>query len=213
MLVIVVHSFCCCSSFILFFIFVVVLHFFASTSSLTLPWKIAGFLHPFFTFSPAHRRVICSTFIFNLSEIFFHSFTASATVLGGHFHPQAFFTLRSFTYLLPAFVKSSPGSRQFFLEVCRASYWSSKHRPGPSAFFIHSYPQSSYSERFIFKLYHIFMNCLWWKFNLSAPYSFRILFTCSKSYVKTIKKHFEQDLLLLITASMNVILKKQSGVL
>ena len=110
MLVIVVHSFCCCSSFILFFIFVVVLHFFASTSSLTLPWKIAGFLHPFFTFSPAHRRVICSTFIFNLSEIFFHSFTASATVLGGHFHPQAFFTLRSFTYLLPAFVKSSLGA-------------------------------------------------------------------------------------------------------
>ena len=41
-----------------------------STSSLTLPWTIAGFLHPFYTFSPAHRRVICDTFIFNHSVIF-----------------------------------------------------------------------------------------------------------------------------------------------
>ena len=27
-------------------------------SSLTLPWTIARFLEPFYTFSPAHRRVI-----------------------------------------------------------------------------------------------------------------------------------------------------------
>ena len=39
------------------------------------------------------------------------------------------------------------------------------------------------------------MNYLWWKFNLSAHYSFRTLFACSKWYVKTIKKHFKQDLL------------------
>ena len=32
------------------------------------------------------------------------------------------------------------------------------------------------------------MNCLWRKFNLSAPYSFRTLFACLKSYVKTIEK-------------------------
>ena len=57
------------------------------------------------------------------------------------------------------------------------------------------------------------MNYFWWMFNLSAPYSSRTLFICSKSYVKTIKKHFEQDLLLLQTASMNIILKKQSGVI
>ena len=58
------------------------------------------------------------------------------------------------------------------------------------------------------------MNHLWWKFNLSAPYSFRkIVFACSKSYVKTIKKHFEQDLLLFKTASMNVRVKKQPGVI
>ena len=51
-------SFCCCS-----------FHCF-STSSLTLPWTIARFLHPFCTFSPAHRRVIRDTFIFNHSVIF-----------------------------------------------------------------------------------------------------------------------------------------------
>ena len=30
------------------------------TSSLTLPWAIARFLDPFYTFSPAHCRVICN---------------------------------------------------------------------------------------------------------------------------------------------------------
>ena len=59
-------SFCCCcySSFANF------IHIFFSTSSLTLPWTIARFLDPFCTFSPAHRRVICDTFIFNHSVIF-----------------------------------------------------------------------------------------------------------------------------------------------
>ena len=78
-------------------------------------------------------------------------------------------------------------TQQFFLEVCRAPYWSSKHIPDPSVCLIHSNPQSSYSEKFIFKFYHI----LSWitcgkKFSLYAPYSFRTLFTCSKSYVKTL---------------------------
>ena len=41
-----------------------------STSSLTLSWTIAGFLHPFCTFSQAHRRVIRDTFTLNLSRIF-----------------------------------------------------------------------------------------------------------------------------------------------
>ena len=46
------------------------IHIYFSTSSLTLPWTIAGFLHPFYTFSPAHCRMICDTFIFNHSVIF-----------------------------------------------------------------------------------------------------------------------------------------------
>ena len=85
------------------------------------------------------------------------------------------------------------GSRQFFLEVCRASYWSSKLRSGPPACLNHSNPQSSYSERFSFKFYNIpsWITC-GKKFSLYAPYLFRTLSACSKSYVKIIKKHFEQ---------------------
>ena len=52
-----------------------------------------------------------TTLHFNLSEIFFHSFTASATVLSGHFLThRRFFMLRSFTDILPAFIKASLGA-------------------------------------------------------------------------------------------------------
>ena len=67
-------SFCCCCS----------SHCF-STSSLTFPWTIPRFLHPFYTFSPAHRRAIRDTFILSFPRSSLHSFTASATVLSGHF--------------------------------------------------------------------------------------------------------------------------------
>ena len=107
-----------------------------------------------------------------------------------------------------------PWSLQGFILT---SYWSLKHRPAPSVSSIHSNPQSWYSEEFIFKFYHI----LSWitcgqKFSSYAPYSFRTLFTCSKSYVETIKNPLNKTrLVLLITASMNikVILKKQPSVI
>ena len=157
MLVVVVHSFLYLH--LIFYLdFVVVLHllmFFIhicfSTSSLTLPWTIAGFLHPFYTFSPAHRRVIRDTFIFNHSVI---SLPRALRPWVGIFYPQAFFTLHSFTDILTCIYQGFPRSRQFFLEICRASYWSSKHRTGPSVCLIHSNPQTSYSERFSFKSYH-----------------------------------------------------------
>ena len=57
----------------------------------------------------------------------------------GIFYPQALFTLRSFTDILTCVYQGFPG-RKFFLEVCRATYWSSKHRPGPSVCLIHSNP-------------------------------------------------------------------------
>ena len=97
-------SFCCCSSFLLSFF----IHCF-STSSLTLSWTIAGFLHPFYTFSPAHRRVIRDTFIFNHSVIFL---PRALRFWVGIFYPQAFFTLRSFPTFLaqPAFIKASLGA-------------------------------------------------------------------------------------------------------
>ena len=68
------------------------IHIFFSTSSLTLPWTIARFLDPFCTFSPAHRRVICDTFIFNHSVIFP---PRTLRFWVGIFYPQAFFTSRS----------------------------------------------------------------------------------------------------------------------
>ena len=71
-------SFCCCCDSSIVNVF----HIFFSTSSLTLPWTITWFLDPPCTFSPAHRRVICNTFIFQPSR---YLLNASATVLSGHF--------------------------------------------------------------------------------------------------------------------------------
>ena len=81
-------------------------------SSLTLLWAIARILHPFYTFSPAHRRVICDTFILTFPG---PSFTVLLRVLPfwvGIFYPQAFFTLHSFPTFLPqpAFIKASLGA-------------------------------------------------------------------------------------------------------
>ena len=50
----------------------------------------------------------------------------------------------------PAFIKVSLGAGSYFLESCRASYWSSKHRPGPSVCLIHSNPQSFIHLKFVF---------------------------------------------------------------
>ena len=109
MLVIVVHSFlffiCCCCRFSSFICF--------SASSLTLPWTVAGFLHPFYTFSPAHRRVIRNTFIFNYSVIFLPQALRFWVRI---FYAQAFFTRRSLTDILPAFTKASLGASSSFLK-------------------------------------------------------------------------------------------------
>ena len=69
------------------------IHIFFSTSSLTLPWTIARFLHLFCTFSLAHRRLIRDTFIFNHSVIFL---PRALRFWVDIFYPQAIFTLRSF---------------------------------------------------------------------------------------------------------------------
>ena len=50
----------------------------------------------------------------------------------------------------PAFIKVSLGAGSYFFETCRASYWSSKQRPGPSVCLIHSNPQSSIHLSFVF---------------------------------------------------------------
>ena len=97
----------------------------------------------------------------------FFSSTASATVLSGHFLLTGVFYLT----LLPNIFGTSqhfgtacsyqgfPGSRQLFLEICRASYWSSKHRPGSGPIHNLLYILNLYLYLSILqKIY------LWWKF-------------------------------------------------
>ena len=57
--------------------------------------------------------------------------TASTTVLSGHFLPTGVFYLMILPNIFgtACFYQGFPGSRKLFLEICRASYWSSKHRP------------------------------------------------------------------------------------
>ena len=65
-----------------------------------------------------------------LPGFFRHSFTASATVLSGHFLPTGVFYLTLLPDIFgipnilaqPAFIKVSLGAGSYFLESCRASY-------------------------------------------------------------------------------------------
>ena len=92
-----------------------------------------------------------------LSIAFSFSSTTSAAILSGDFLstcvfyltllPNIFGTSRHFWQISdilaqPAFIKVSLGAGSYFLESCRASYWSSKYRPGPSVCLIYSNPQS-----------------------------------------------------------------------
>ena len=125
------------------------IHIFFSTSSLTLLLTIVRFLHPFCIVSPAHRRVICDTFIFNHSVIFLRR---ALRFWVGIFYPQAFFTLRSFPTFLAqsAFIKASLGAGSYSLKFAGLQYWSSKHRPGPSVCLIHNNPHSLIHLKFVF---------------------------------------------------------------
>ena len=156
--VFVVSSFCCwCSSFhfwssfychlSIFFIHILLFDIIPHPS---VDYR-RGFYTPFYTFSPAHRRVIRDTFIFNHSVIFL---PRALRFWAGVFYPQAFFTLRSFTdsFDSTCIYQDLPGSRQFFLKACRASYWSSKHRSCPSVCLIYSNPQKIYTGRFYLRV-------------------------------------------------------------
>ena len=55
------------------------------------------------------------------------------------FYSQALFTLHAFPkFGKTCFYQGFSGSWQFFLEGCRVSYWSSKHKPGPSVCLNHT---------------------------------------------------------------------------
>ena len=140
-----VSSFCCCSS------FVNVLHshfLFGIIPHPSVDYR-RGCYTPFYTFSPAHCRVIHDTFHF---QPFCYLLTASATVLSGHFLPTGVFYLTLLPSILgtTCFYQGLPGSRQLFFEICRASYWSLKHRPCQSICLIHRNPQSFIHLKFVF---------------------------------------------------------------
>ena len=64
---------CCCRSSFIFVLHLSMffIHICFLASSLTLPWTIDGFLHPFYNFSRAYiPEWFCVTFIFNHSVIF-----------------------------------------------------------------------------------------------------------------------------------------------
>ena len=146
----------CWLLFIVFVMLVVALHslLFDVISRLSVSHRRV--LTPILYFQPSSSQSDSWHFHFNLSGPFFHSFTASATVLSGHFLPIGVFLpyARSphFWHNL-LFYQGLLGWQQLFLEVYRASSWSSQHRPSPSVCLIHSNPQSWYSEKFVFKSY------------------------------------------------------------
>ena len=78
------------------------------TSSLTLPWAIAGFLHPFYTFSPAHHRVVCDTFIWTFLGFSVTILPRAVWFWAGIFYPQAFFTFHPFPKFWHVFVTEMP---------------------------------------------------------------------------------------------------------
>ena len=132
-----VSLFCCCS------LFVVFLHFISR-----LLYHVTG--TPPWLFRPVKSSTssdLCPDYFW--LHFRFH-LLQGLWFWVGIFYPQALFTLRSFTDILACVYQGFPGSWKFFLEVCRATYWSSEHRPGLSVCLIHSNPQSLIYLKFVF---------------------------------------------------------------
>ena len=138
-------SFCCCSSFHFWSSFVVVLHLFA----------FRHYPSPFRELSPGfytHFIISAQPIAEWFTTLSFSSFPGSSYRERYGFE-WAFFAHRRFLPYAPsptfltqlAFIKASLGASSSSLKFCGTSYWSSKHRLGPSVCLIHSNPQSLYS--------------------------------------------------------------------
>ena len=177
------YSFCCCSSFI--FVLHLLLLFFIhcfSTSSLTLPWTIAGFLRPFYTFSPAHRRVIRDNFILTFPGSSFTVLPRALRFWVGIFLPAGVFYLTLLHRHFPAFIKASLGVGSSSLKF--AGLHTDPRNTDPAHLFvwftvIHNLhiQKNSFLNSTIY--YHELLTC-GKKFSLYAAYLFRTLFACSK---------------------------------
>ena len=123
MLIVVVHSFCCqfCSSFCCS-LFVDFLH--SHLLFHIIPHPSVDYCRVFtliLYFRPSPSQSDLRHFHF---QIFRYLLTASATVLSGYFLLTGVFylTLLPNIFGTACFYQGLPGSRQSFLEVCRASY-------------------------------------------------------------------------------------------
>ena len=142
--VIFVPSFYCCSLFVVFLHFISRLLYHVTG---TPPWL----LRPVKAFTSSELYLI----IFD--RLFFLIYRKCCEF------EWAFLTLSSFIDILICVYQGFPGSRQFFLEVCSASYWSSKDRSIPSACLIHSNPQSLYILNLYLYMSTLQKFYLWWK--------------------------------------------------
>ena len=147
-------SFCCCYS-----SFVDVLHWHFLFDIIPHPSvDYCQVFRPILYFQPSPSQ--------SDSQHFHFSTIPLSSYLERYGFEWAFFTHRRFlpyapsqhfwhilTFLAqPVFIKVSLETGSYFLESCRASYWSSKHRPGRSVCLIHSNSQS-----FIHR-YHLNLN-------------------------------------------------------
>ena len=140
----------------LIFILLLLLFFICRCSSFTFSFRnhpspfrelLPGF-RPILYFQPSPPQ--------SDSRHFHFSTIALSSYRDGYGFELAFFTHRHFLPYAPsrhfwhipdileqpAFINVSLGAGSYFLESCRASHWSLKHRLGPSVCLIHSNPQS-----------------------------------------------------------------------
>ena len=175
---------CCCSFIAAFVMLVVVLR------SLLLE------VTPFYTFNPAHRRVICKTFILTFPGPSFTILPRAVRFWVSIFYPQAFFTLRSFPTFLPepAFIKASLGVGSSSLKFARlhADPWNTDSAHlfvWFTAIHILDIQKNSYLNRI--KYYHELLVVKSLVYLLLPRFK---LFSVVQSICKDYKKYFEQDL-------------------
>ena len=135
-------SFCyCCSSFVLF----LYSHFLFDIIPLP-PKDYLQVFRSILYFQPSPSQ--SNSRHFHFSTIPLSSYRERYGFEWAFFYPQAFFTLHSFLTFWHNLLLSRFHS--YFIEICRASYWSSKHRPGPSVCLIHSNTQYFIYLKFAF---------------------------------------------------------------
>ena len=142
--------------------FVVVLYLSFLFISFPAYFTMSPALHP--GFSDLWRRPpsLSSTLNYFWLPFLFHLPQALRFWVGS-FYTQAFFTLRFFIEILTNIYQGFPGTQQFFLDVCRALYWSWKHGPGLSVCLIHSNPQTLYISNLYLYMPILQLFSMWWK--------------------------------------------------